>query len=65
MTQWKVGSASASELMIDFHRRLARGTLSGRAVAESLRSAQMKMLGESARKHPFYWAGFIVMGEGW
>ena len=65
VTQWKVGSASASELMIDFHRRLARSTLSGRAVAESLRGAQLQMLGENARKHPFYWAGFIVMGEGW
>ncbi|HKS23699.1 MAG TPA: CHAT domain-containing tetratricopeptide repeat protein [Thermoanaerobaculia bacterium] len=65
VTQWKVGSASASELMIDFHRRLAHGRLSGRAVAESLRGAQLQMLGESARKHPFYWAGFIVMGDGW
>ncbi|HEY6136250.1 MAG TPA: CHAT domain-containing protein [Thermoanaerobaculia bacterium] len=65
VTQWKVGSASASELMIEFYRRFARRKLSGRAVAESLRGAQMQMLGESARKHPFYWAGFIVMGDGW
>jgi CHAT domain-containing protein len=65
VTQWKVGSASASELMIDFYQRFARRKLSGRAVAESLRGAQMEMLGEGARKHPFYWAGFIVMGDGW
>ena len=65
VTQWKIGSASAGDLMVDFHRRLARGTLTGRAATESLRNAQLKMLAEKARSHPFYWAGFVLMGRGW
>lgn len=79
-TQWEIGSSSAGDLMIDFHRRLAAvRPFSGRAATEALRKAQLQMMwsgssgplgrvGEPAphpRAHPFYWAGFILIGYGW
>jgi CHAT domain-containing protein len=52
--------------MIDFHRRLAAARASdGRATTEALRRAQLKLIGEERRAHPYYWAGFILIGYGW
>jgi CHAT domain-containing protein len=61
-SQWKVESASTTQLMIEFHRRLneARPT----SKAEALRAAALKLLASDAYRHPFYWAGFVVMGDG-
>lgn len=61
-SQWKVESASTTQLMIEFHRRLneARPT----SKAEALRAAALKLLANDAYRHPFYWAGFVVMGDG-
>ena len=30
---------------------------------EALRQAQLQMLKDKARRHPYYWAGFIQTGE--
>jgi len=61
VTQWEIGSASTADLMIDFHRRLA----AGRSTTEALRQAQLKLITEERRAHPYYWAGFILIGYGW
>ena len=67
-SQWKVDSASTTNLMIDFHRRLTarRSVLRGRGLkAESLRQASLGLLRSERYKHPFYWAGFVMVGDGW
>jgi CHAT domain-containing protein len=66
LTQWKIGSASAHDLMILFHRRLSRQPmpLRGRAATDALRRAQIAMLKRSF-SHPFYWSAFILIGDGW
>ena len=67
-SQWKVDSASTTNLMIDFHRRLTsrRSGLRGRGMkAESLRQASLGLLRSERYKHPFYWAGFVMVGDGW
>jgi CHAT domain-containing protein/Tfp pilus assembly protein PilF len=63
VSQWKVDSASTSQLMTDFHRNLknSKPTVSK---AEALRAASLKMLRNSEYRHPFYWAGFVVIGNG-
>ena len=62
-SQWKVDSASTTSLMIDFHRRLtARPT---NAKAEALRQAALGLLRSERYRHPFYWAGFVMIGDGW
>jgi CHAT domain-containing protein/TolA-binding protein len=66
-SQWKVDSASTSRLMIDFHRFLSAqesspGTRTNKA--EALRRAALKLMSDPKYKHPFYWAGFVVVGNG-
>jgi CHAT domain-containing protein/tetratricopeptide (TPR) repeat protein len=71
-TQWKVESASTTELMLSFYRKLltdaARPATSGRAgtttKAEALRQASLSLLSNDKYSHPFYWAGFVVIGDG-
>jgi CHAT domain-containing protein len=60
VSQWKVASESTSDLMLEFHRRLRSG---GRK-DEALRRAALKVLADRRYRHPFYWAGFIVVGDG-
>ena len=66
LTQWKIGSGSAHDLMIEFHRRLSRQPLPlrGRAATDALRQAQIAML-KRQFSHPFYWSAFILIGDGW
>jgi len=61
-TQWRVGSASAARLMIAFHRRMAREPRIAN-VARSLRAAQLEMLRDRRYAHPYYWAGFVLVGR--
>jgi CHAT domain-containing protein len=66
LTDLKVDSASSRDLMIAFHRRLARRPhdVAGRLATEALREAQVDML-RGGRADPFYWAAFFVIGRGW
>jgi CHAT domain-containing protein len=59
VSQWKVDSASTTELMLEFHRN----RLAANSKAQSLRKAMLKMLGSNQYKHPFYWAPFVVIGD--
>lgn len=60
VSQWKVDASGTAELMLDFHRNLsARATK-----AESLRKATLKMLESNRYRHPFYWAAFVMTGDG-
>ncbi|HZL25884.1 MAG TPA: CHAT domain-containing protein [Acidobacteriaceae bacterium] len=58
-SQWRVESASTTELMIAFHRGLRQNM--GRAAA--LRSAEMTLARDPRYRHPFYWAGFVLLGN--
>jgi CHAT domain-containing protein len=49
--------------MIDFHRRLT--TRPREAKAEALRQAALGLLKSERYRHPFYWAGFVMIGDGW
>jgi CHAT domain-containing protein/tetratricopeptide (TPR) repeat protein len=56
---WLVDDIATQELMTDFYARVLRGD--GRA--EALRQVQLKMLKRDGRKHPFFWASFITVGD--
>jgi CHAT domain-containing protein len=67
-SQWNVDSASTTSLMIDFHRRLTMrpaNAKSKEAKAEALRHAALGLLRSERYRHPFYWAGFVMIGDGW
>jgi CHAT domain-containing protein len=60
VSQWKAESRATARLMIEFHERL----LAGDSKAEALRHAQLALLHDPRYSHPFYWAPFVVVGEG-
>ena len=44
---------------VGYYKRLLQGAGRG----EALRQAQLQMLNDKTRRHPYYWAGFIQTGE--
>jgi CHAT domain-containing protein len=60
VSQWKVESRSTTELMVAFHRWLRAGRHSK---ADALRQAAITLLRGRRYAHPFYWAGFILVGK--
>jgi CHAT domain-containing protein/tetratricopeptide (TPR) repeat protein len=67
VSQWKVESGSTTALMADFHRQLLRRRdktpSAAPPAAEALRGAALELMRREEYRHPFYWAGFVVMGE--
>ncbi|HEX6733074.1 MAG TPA: CHAT domain-containing protein, partial [Pyrinomonadaceae bacterium] len=66
VSQWKVDSASTAALMLQFHRNLRGGGKYPRnkvSTAKALQSSSLKLLRQKEYRHPFYWAGFVVVGD--
>jgi CHAT domain-containing protein/Tfp pilus assembly protein PilF len=67
VSQWKVDSTSTTQLMLEFHRSLKNDLNDAKkeiGTARALRQAAMKLLHSNEYRHPFYWAGFVVVGDG-
>src|SRR5262249_54214323 len=63
VSQWKVESASTRELMLGFHQHLRAPSHKPVTKAEALREAALKLMKNPATSHPFYWAGFVLVGD--
>jgi CHAT domain-containing protein/tetratricopeptide (TPR) repeat protein len=66
VSQWKVESTSTTELMLAFHRARKVAEERGRApfrTAKALQRAELQLLRNPRFSHPFYWAGFVVVGD--
>jgi Uncharacterized protein conserved in bacteria len=53
--------------MVEFHRQLKVRMQNPSArleTAQALRAAALKMLRGGQYRHPFWWAGFVVVGDG-
>ncbi len=61
VSQWKVESAATRELMIAFHRQMRTAQTTK---AAALRQAALSVMRRPATSHPFYWAGFVLVGDG-
>ena len=59
MSLWSVSDQGTRELMIDYYKALQAGQ--GRS--EAMRQVQLQMLTNENRRHPYFWASFIVSGE--
>jgi CHAT domain-containing protein len=67
VSQWKIESAGTRDLMVNFHRSLLHSSAQSKAKtskAEALRQAALKLLKNPETSHPFYWAGFVLVGDG-
>ena len=62
VSQWKVESNSTRELMLGFHRSLRSMSRNPAPKAEALRQAALKVMKNPSTSHPFYWAGFVLVG---
>lgn len=60
VSQWKVESAGTRVLMVNFHRAL----ISSGAKSAALRQAALKVMKNPKTSHPFYWGGFVLVGDG-
>ena len=57
---WPVDDGATAALMKEFYAELS----AGRDVATALAKAQEVIKKNPATAHPFYWAGFVVVGDG-
>ena len=64
VSQWKVEAASTRNLMIAFHKPLSLPGGSKVSKAEALRQAELLVMRRASTNHPFYWAGFVLVGDG-
>lgn len=55
----KVADTATRDLMVGYYRRLLAGE--GRSAA--LRETQLAMIANPARRHPYWWAAFILIGD--
>ncbi len=63
VSQWKVESAGTRDLMVNFHRSLMLKQNKS-TKTDALRQAALKLLRNPGTSHPFYWAGFVLVGDG-
>jgi CHAT domain-containing protein/Tfp pilus assembly protein PilF len=61
VSQWRVNSASTSQLMKNFYEALARQRDRGNK-SEALREASIRLLKDPRYRHPFYWGSFVLVG---
>lgn len=67
VSQWKVESAGTRDLMVNFHRSLISPVgpkQSRQTKSDALRQAALKLMRNPETSHPFYWAGFVLVGSG-
>jgi CHAT domain-containing protein len=67
VSQWKVEASSTTALMVEFHKRFKTrysGTKPAVSTAEAMRQAALKVMRNPEYVHPFYWGGFVVVGDG-
>ena len=64
VSQWQVNSASTSELMKKLYQAMARqNDSSSRSKAQALKEASLLLMKNRRYRHPFYWAGFVLVSS--
>jgi CHAT domain-containing protein len=62
VTHWQVPSAATSELMSGLFTTLRASN--GGSVSDALRNSQLALIANGQTAHPFFWAAFVVIGDG-
>jgi len=63
VSQWKVNSTSTSRLMMNFYQSRAPKPHSSGGKAVALQEAARELMKDQRYRHPFYWAGFVLVGR--
>jgi CHAT domain-containing protein len=59
-TLWLVDDAATADLMVDVYRTLSETSLTK---AQVVQQVQKNFLQDDERKHPYYWAPFVLVGN--
>jgi tetratricopeptide (TPR) repeat protein len=59
-TLWPVDDAAT----LEFTRRFYTALAAGNTAAASLRAAQQALRADERSRHPFFWSGFVLVGDG-
>ncbi len=67
VSQWRIDSVSTTQLMIAMHSSLKQVFALPHPVgrARSLQQAALTLMQTPQYRHPFYWAGFVMVGNGY
>ena len=60
VSQWGVNDESTGKLMGSFYKDLKEG----KPKAEALRQAALALKRDGKHSHPYFWAPFILVGDG-
>jgi CHAT domain-containing protein len=64
VSQWRVNSAGTARLMENFYQAMARqNDLNTRNKSSALREASLRLMKDRRYRHPFYWAGFMLVSS--
>lgn len=63
VSNWRVESPGITEAMIELHRQI-NATRPKPTKAMAWRAAVLKLLGHEEYCHPYFWAGFAMVGDG-
>jgi len=58
---WPVDDVATKTLMVGFYESMSKGDI---AKAKALQQAQLALLRNKSTDHPFFWAPFILVGNG-
>ena len=62
VSHWQVPSAATTQLMTGVFKKLGPDFTGGTSPA--LKAAQASLIADKKTAHPFFWAAFVVMGDG-
>jgi CHAT domain-containing protein len=62
INQWPVPASSNNELMLELHRQLQRPSTPG-TKTQAWPTAVRQLLKREAYRHPYFWAGWTVLGD--
>jgi CHAT domain-containing protein len=61
LSLWTDRDVAGSDIVPEFYRQLIRTPYQSRA--EAIQSAQIETLGKPRFHHPFFWSGFMLIGD--
>ena len=62
LSRWQTNSPSTTQIMTELHSRLRSSA--GNTKAKALQQSALTLRQSTEYRHPFYWSGFILIGDG-
>ncbi len=56
---WNISDKYTKDLMVEFYKDI----LMGKDYSTSIRNAKLKLINNEITSHPYYWSGFLLMGN--